>query len=106
MNYFQDCFSCKHLVPPLEMPHFSSRGYPRSFVNDYYLSVGIWQGLLPRPALERSGGHHEWLGLFKCGNSSSSTEVKTFEGCHGIGKPQDFLDLPILEEAVNESSVE
>ncbi len=46
------------------------------------------------------------MGLFQSRNPSSSTEVKAFEACHGIGKPQHFFNLPILEEAVNEPSME
>ena len=61
---------------------------------------------LSRPAPRGSGWHHEGLSLFQARNPSSSAKVKAFESRHGIGKPQRFFDLPILEQAVNESSME
>lgn len=38
-------------------------------------------------------------------NPLSSAEVVAFEGCHSVGKLQNFYHLPVLEEAIDKSRV-
>jgi hypothetical protein len=44
--------------------------------------------------------------LVESWNGASTPEVTALEAGYGIGKSQDFLHFPILEETVDESGME